>query len=120
MCEKFKIKQNTIRRIKNNGVIKIIYRVTKFEPFLTILLITSGAKISKQIGAENFVSPERENTLNSLPGLNSDIFEMFLLSHEAIVGNHDENGIVSPKGIRKILLYLPIMSPFLSSKTETP
>tara|TARA_B100000686_G_C16483288_1_gene808245 strand:+ start:219 stop:581 length:363 start_codon:yes stop_codon:yes gene_type:complete len=34
LCEKFKIKQNTIRRIKNNGVIKIIYRVTKFEPFL--------------------------------------------------------------------------------------
>ena len=34
LSEKFKIQQNTIKRIKNNGVIKIIYRVTKFEPFL--------------------------------------------------------------------------------------
>jgi len=34
ICERFKIKQNSIRRIKNNGVTKIIYRVTKFEPFL--------------------------------------------------------------------------------------
>lgn len=34
LCEKFKIQQNTVKRIKNSGVIKIIYRVTKFEPFL--------------------------------------------------------------------------------------
>jgi len=34
ICERFKIKQNSIRRIKNSGVTKIIYRVTKFEPFL--------------------------------------------------------------------------------------
>jgi len=34
LSETFKIQQNTIKRIKNNGVIKIIYRVTKFEPFL--------------------------------------------------------------------------------------
>ena len=34
LSEIFKIQQNTIKRIKNNGVIKIIYRVTKFEPFL--------------------------------------------------------------------------------------
>jgi len=34
ICERFKIKQNSIRRLKNNGVTKIIYRVTKFEPFL--------------------------------------------------------------------------------------
>ena len=34
LCKTFKIKQNSIKRIKNNGVTKIIYRVTKFEPFL--------------------------------------------------------------------------------------
>jgi len=34
LSEKFKIKQNSVKRIKNSGVIKIIYRVTKFEPFL--------------------------------------------------------------------------------------
>ena len=34
LSETFKIQQNSIKRIKNNGVIKIIYRVTKFEPFL--------------------------------------------------------------------------------------
>ena len=34
LSEKFKIQKNTIKKIKNNGVIKIIYRVTKFEPFL--------------------------------------------------------------------------------------
>tara|TARA_Y100001960_G_C14434675_1_gene709574 strand:- start:25 stop:387 length:363 start_codon:yes stop_codon:yes gene_type:complete len=34
LCETFKIQKNSVKRIKNNGVIKIIYRVTKFEPFL--------------------------------------------------------------------------------------
>tara|TARA_B100000700_G_C14922345_1_gene797661 strand:- start:791 stop:1153 length:363 start_codon:yes stop_codon:yes gene_type:complete len=34
LCKTFKIQKNSINRIKNNGVIKIIYRVTKFEPFL--------------------------------------------------------------------------------------
>ena len=34
ICDRFNIKQNTIRKIKNSGVTKIIYRVTKFEPFL--------------------------------------------------------------------------------------
>ena len=79
---------------------KLLKFTTKFEPFLTIPLTTSGAKISKQIGAENCVSSERENTLYSLPGLNSDILEMFFLSHDEMSGNHDENGIISPKGIR--------------------
>ena len=34
LSETFKIQKNSIQRIKNNGVTKIIYRVTKFEPFL--------------------------------------------------------------------------------------
>ena len=34
LSKTFKIQKNSIKRIKNNGVIKILYRVTKFDPFL--------------------------------------------------------------------------------------
>ena len=34
ISQDFDITQNTVRRIKNKGVLKMIHRVTKYEPFI--------------------------------------------------------------------------------------
>ena len=83
---------------------KLLRFTTKFEPLRTMPLTTVGEKISKQIGAENSMFSGTEKTVYSRPRSNSDMFAILFLSHEAIPGNHSENGIVSPNGIRNILL----------------
>ena len=38
ISQDFDITQNTVRRIKNKGVLKMIHRVTKYEPFIFYFL----------------------------------------------------------------------------------